>query len=734
MNPFPVIETFEINSLIDSLPAIIYVCDPEPPYRTTYISPAVESLGYSPDEWASQPDIRERVLHEDDRDRVLRETEEARLAGTDNDHEYRIIAADGSVRWVHDRGRFVRDEEGRLVWQGVMIDITRRRRAEEDVRRSQERFRQLVEHAADALLVHDLDGRIIDANQRACDSLGYNRDELLKLSVQDIEVNLGAETFSLMGERLACGEPVTFDGINRRKDGTVFPVEVRLGLFETDGSQFVLAVVRDVTERRLAETALRESEQKYRTILENIQDGYYEVDLRGNLTFFNDALCRLLGYSERELRGMNNRRYTDPESASKVYLAFNKVYRTGEPIKGYAYEVVRKDGTKRYIEASVSLLNDSAGLAVGFRGIIRDVTERRQMEAALWQSEREYRKLFENANDAILIFDPESEIILEANKKAFDLYGLRKEEFIGMSLKLLTRDANQVRQRVREAFESGGSKSFETVHFRKDGTPIEILGSGAVIEYGGRKAVMTIARDVTEIKRLQQQLIQSEKLAALGQLVSGVAHELNNPLTSVLGYTQLLLTRGALDSRSAEQLEIVGNEADRARRIVRNLLSFSRQHKPSRAEVDVNELLERTLELRAYEMKVSNISVRRDLAAIPCVFADEHQLQQVFLNIIINAEQAMQSLAREAALTVRTEMGTDARVKVVIADNGPGISPQIIEKLFDPFFTTKPVGQGTGLGLSISYGIVKEHDGAIRVESEAGRGARFIIELPVKSS
>ena len=611
MNSFPAVETYAPASLIDKLPAIVYVCEPEPPYRTMYISPALESLGYSTDEWLSEPCMRTQVIHTDDRDRVLTEVEEARAAGADFESEYRVIAADGRIRWVHDLGRFAHDEDGRRVLQGLIIDVTR---------------------------------------------------------------------------------------------------------------------------RRLAEATLRESELKHRTILENIQDGYYEVDVKGNFMFFNDQICKILGYAERELRGMNHQTYTDQDNTGKVCSAYNKVYRTGDPIKGFPYEVIRKDGAKRHVEASVSLLTDAAGHRVGFRGIIRDITARRQMEAALWQSEREYRKLFENANDVILIFDPESEIILEANNKALDIYGMSKEEFIGLSLRAITKDADPGRHRMRETFESGGSKSFETVHFRKDGTTIDILGSSTIIEYGGRKAVMTIARDVTEIKRLQQQLIQSEKLAALGQLVSGVAHELNNPLTSVIGYTQLLLMRNQLEPHAAEQLEIVGQEADRARRIVRNLLSFSRQHKPSRAEVDLNELLDRTLELRTYEMKVNNISVCREPGDIPFVMADEHQLQQVFLNIIINAEQAIESGARGGRLTVRTEMGARGRVRVVIADSGPGVPTHIIEKLFDPFFTTKPVGQGTGLGLSISYGIVKEHDGVISVESEPGRGARFIIELPVKPS
>jgi two-component system NtrC family sensor kinase len=365
----------------------------------------------------------------------------------------------------------------------------------------------------------------------------------------------------------------------------------------------------------------------------------------------------------------------------------------------------------------------------------RDISERKQMEAALRRSEGDYRNLFENANDSILIFEPESEIILEANKKACETYGFERKEFIGMSLKLITKDVKRGEQRIRETMETGQAKNFETVHFRKDGTPINILGGGSLIEYRGKPAVMAVARDITEIKKLQQQLIQADKLAALGQMIAGVAHELNNPLTSVIGFTQLILMEPSLNEQMRENLEIVRQEAERTRRIVHNLLSFSRQHKPARTEVDINELLDRTLDLRAYEMSVNNISIRRNYGLLPSVMADEHQMQQVFLNIIINAEHAMHSQHLGGTLTLSTLFEKSAAgntVRIIIEDDGPGIAPEHLDRLFDPFFTTKPVGKGTGLGLSISYGIIKEHGGSIRAESEPGQGARFIIELPLR--
>ncbi len=235
-----------------------------------------------------------------------------------------------------------------------------------------------------------------------------------------------------------------------------------------------------------------------------------------------------------------------------------------------------------------------------------------------------------------------------------------------------------------------------------------------------------------KLEEAQSRLVQSEKLGAIGQLVAGVAHELNNPLTGVLGYAQLLLRR-TLDADVRRGLEKIDSEASRCKKIVQNLLTFARKQKTAKALIDVNEALERALELRAYQLRLDNVEVVAELdRTLPQTMADFHQLQQAFLNIIVNAHQAMLEVKRRGRLTLRTR-AEGGRLVAELEDNGPGIPAGLRERIFDPFFTTKEVGSGTGLGLSICYGIIQEHGGRISVDSRVGRWTRFVIELPVTS-
>jgi len=277
---------------------------------------------------------------------------------------------------------------------------------------------------------------------------------------------------------------------------------------------------------------------------------------------------------------------------------------------------------------------------------------------------------------------------------------------------------------------------------RADGTAIwvELTARANARAADGTLRIEALVRDVSERKKLDDerrdiyhQLLQAEKMAALGQTISGVAHELNNPLATILSWAERLSQKTRLDDAVRSGIEIILSESERAARIVRNLLTFARKRQTTRVMVDVNQVARETLALRSYERRLSNITVIDALAAgLPQVFADGHQLQQVLLNLIINAEQAMLSAHGRGVLVVRTWHVADQELVILeINDDGPGIPDDVQPKIFDPFFTTKEVGQGTGLGLTVAYAIVQEHGGHIRVESKPGSGTSFFVELPV---
>jgi two-component system cell cycle sensor histidine kinase/response regulator CckA len=301
----------------------------------------------------------------------------------------------------------------------------------------------------------------------------------------------------------------------------------------------------------------------------------------------------------------------------------------------------------------------------------------------------------------------------------------------------------QARVALVERLTTDGSVTDYLLRLRRaDNSPVwvELTARADPPAPDGTLRVEALMRDVSERKKLDDetrdiyhQLLQAEKMAALGQTISGVAHELNNPLATILSWAERLSQKATLDDSVRRGLETILSESERAARIVRNLLTFARKRQTTRAMVDVNQVMRETLALRSYEQRVSNITVIDALAAgLPQVFADGHQLQQVLLNLIINAEQAMLSARGRGVVVVRTWHDAEQESVVLeINDDGPGIPDDVQLKIFDPFFTTKDVGKGTGLGLTVAYAIVQEHGGRIRLESKPGSGASFYVELPV---
>jgi two-component system NtrC family sensor kinase len=396
----------------------------------------------------------------------------------------------------------------------------------------------------------------------------------------------------------------------------------------------------------------------------------------------------------------------------------------------------------------LSSVGDVIGVAIENAALYRDIAQladRLKVQSEqLRASEHKYRSLIENAKDAVVLIQDGR--IQYANQSAIDISGYSLEELYQLDNMLgLVREQDRdfVQERCQQLKENTDVHTLELVARRKDGSDVTVEVRGSTVEYNGRPARQYMIRDISEQKLLREQVVRSEKMAALGQLISGVAHELNNPLTVLIGYSELLSLETNLTDPVLRGLDTIQEAARRAGKIVQNLLMFARQHQATQVRVNINEVIEHTLALRAYEMNVSDIEVVRDLAPnLPETVADPHQLQQVFLNLVMNAEQAMLEAHGRGRLLIRTREKPWSRpdlrnsspiVEIIFSDDGPGIAPANLHHIFEPFFTTKPVGQGTGLGLSISHGIIQSHGGRINVHSEPGSGTTFAIELPVVS-
>jgi len=364
--------------------------------------------------------------------------------------------------------------------------------------------------------------------------------------------------------------------------------------------------------------------------------------------------------------------------------------------------------------------------------------EEKKLDLEVRQTTERYRSLVETMYDGVFTVNLRERVIF-ANAAFAQLVGLPEALVRGRPLGSIMESDDLAVFRSEAALHEGGREARFEMRLRGPSgelVPVHVSAS-PFREDDELKGCFAVVRDLREQKKaetdrkaMQGQLMQAEKLSALGELISGIAHELNNPLTGVMGYSQLLLNSDA-PPESKGNLEKIHREAVRCQKIVQNLLTFARRRAPERKILDINTLVEATLELREYQLKVDGIEVVKELGSgLPGTLGDFHQLQQVFVNIINNAHQAMLETGNPGRLLVKTQLA-EKRIQVVIADNGPGISADRISKIFDPFFTTKEIGKGTGLGLSLSYGIIKEHEGRIDVKSRPGEGAAFVVELPI---
>jgi PAS domain S-box-containing protein len=645
------------------------------------------------------------------------------------------VSRDGTRAIIENSILPKRNETGEIIgFRGIGRDISKRVQMEEALKQSEKRYRTILEDIQESYFEMDLAGNYTFFNDAQCRQLGYSREEMMGMNYRVyVPPQNRKEAFEIYNRIYSTGEPAEMiDVVQIRKDGNRIFVESSAYPIKNEKNEIIgfRGVSRDVTQRVQMEEALRHSEERYRTVLEDMEEAYYELNIAGNYTFFNDALPRLLGYTSEELMGIHYKDYVPPEDVERVYRAFNKVYSTGEPLTVFPMERIRKDGTRIFTETSAFPLRNKKGEIIGFRGVIRDITERKQ-------AEEEYRTIIRTAMDGFWLTDMQGHF-LDVNEAYCKLIGYSRDELLGMSISDVeeAEKPEDVAKRIQKIIEFGHD-AFETVHRRKDGKIIDVEVSVNYLPFHSGRLFVAI-RDITEQKKaeedkkqLEQKAQLASRLASVGELASGVAHEINNPLTGVIGYAHLLLARKDISRDVRRDLEIINEGAQRVAGIVKKLLAFARQTKPEQRYVNINELIRNTLDLRAYELAASNIKVTLQLIRdMPMTIADPGQLQQVFLNLIINAETEMKIARDGGRLTIKTDRINNT-IRITFKDTGPGIARENLETIFDPFFTTREVGQGTGLGLSVCHGIVTEHNGKIWAESEPGKGATFIIELPL---
>ncbi|MBW2306808.1 MAG: PAS domain S-box protein [Deltaproteobacteria bacterium] len=459
-------------------------------------------------------------------------------------------------------------------------------------------------------------------------------------------------------------------------------------------------------------------------------------DPEGLIKHFNRGCEELTGFTLEEVAGKPLWDTLIPGKWRAYVHEEIERLREGEQFIVLEFPLTTRSGKKADVIWRKALIRDEGGRNPLILGIGFDISHLREMHRDLLNSEERYRSLFRSIRDVLIHTDLDRRII-DANETALEeLFGYTLDELRGKTTNML--DATP-REELSQAMESRApgqeTRKYKQVYLKKKNgeiflaeiTPIHVKNSkGEKIGYLG------IIRDISEQKRMQEQLIQSEKLAALGMMVSGVAHELNNPLTGIQGYSEYLLSKKSeISEKVLQDVQVIHQEARRAADIVRNLLTFARQQESKETLLNLNSIIRSVMELQAFHLSRGNIEVVLNLDEdIPSMVGDFNQLQQVLLNILNNAREAISETKERGTIIIQSRYEWPF-ARIEIQDDGPGIREGIKNRIFDPFFTTKPVGKGTGLGLSIAFGIIKEHGGNIYADSEPGKGATFVIELPV---
>jgi PAS domain S-box-containing protein len=599
-------------------------------------------------------------------------------------------------------------------------------------------YRTIFDNAGDAIIIHDLNGKILDVNQITCDRLGFTREELLRMTPMDFDRPEYAQLVSERIHQIITNKNIIFETCHVSKGGTQIPTEISGRFIEYDGKQAVLSICRDITERKRMDEALRDSEKRYHTLFEQSPDGILLIDTEGKIIEFNETAHRQLGYSREEFAKLSLSDIDPFMSTEEIRAKIGKV------LEAEQAEFVVKHRTKDGEVRDVNIITQSivlAGKPVMY-AIWHDITEGKRAEIKIMESEKLIRNILDSVDEGFIVVDRDFRILL-VNKAYCSQVGGRVDDVVGRhcyevshkSLRPCFEEGEDCA--VRHVFETG--EPYSTTHRHSDAKGdllyVETKAFPIRDSSGNIISVIETVQNITEKYLLEEERLRTQKLEAIGTLAGGIAHDFNNLLQGVFGYISMAKVTLEQKEKSLAMLEQAEKALHMSVNLTTQLLTFSKGGKPVKKKIPLQPVIENSAK---FALSGSSADYRVELdTALWHVEADEGQIGQVIQNIVLNADQSM-PLGGTIVIAAKNAQGSKKGmpqlpdegkyIEISIKDNGVGISETYLSKIFDPYFTTK--AKGSGLGLATCYSIIKNHGGIINVSSKMGEGTTFFIYLP----
>lgn len=625
-------------------------------------------------------------------------------------------------------------------------NIADRKKTEEKLYASEKKFRTLFNSANDAIAIHDIDGHFLEVNETICKRLGYSYEELINMTPMDIDTSENAARVRERIEELLQRKYLIFETAHVCRDGTVIPVEVSSRIIDYNGVPAVLSIARDITERKNAEEKLLLANERLNYLLSSTNAIIYTAKTSEDYggTFISENIKQMTGHEPQQFISDSSFWFNhihpedQPKVEEEIYKLFEKKYLHCE------YRFQRQDGAYIWVRDEMKLVQDEKNNPLEIIGFWIDITERKKVEEELRESEKHYRETLDALGDWILAVDRDLRIMIfnkafkQINKElglATDVIGRTPIEIFPFLPPSLLDEYQWVfenkKNLITEEITKVGDREFVT-----ESRKIPLLKDGEIIK------IVSVMRDITDKKRLETSLLQAQKMESVGQLAGGVAHDFNNLLTAIIGFGNLLKTAVSQNDLLMNYVTQILNSAERATNLTHSLLSFSRRQMINPRPVNVNNIIN---SMKSFIQRIIGEDIEFSILLSSknlTVMADKPQIEQVLMNLATNARDAMPDGGN---LIIRTEyseidkefikkhgyFSTGSYALISVKDTGQGMDEETKERIFDPFYTTKEVGKGTGLGLSMVYGIVKQHNGYINVQTELGKGTIFNVYLPL---